>query len=63
MIGALITTVQGTFATIFAEGDDTRRDSNQFDLMPSDDDAFELLATSQCLRSMCLATHLLAWLI
>ncbi len=42
MIGALITTVPETFATIFAEGDGFRRDGSQFDLMLSDRDAFEL---------------------
>ena len=39
MIGALITTIPETFATIFAEGDGSRRDGSQFDLMLSDGDA------------------------
>ena len=38
MIGSQITTVQETFATIFAEGDGFRRDGSQFDLMLSDGD-------------------------
>ena len=42
VIGAQITTVQETFATIFAEGDGFRRDGSQFDLMLSDGDTFSL---------------------
>ena len=38
VIGSQITTVQETFATIFAEGDGFRRDGSQFDLMLSHDD-------------------------
>ena len=38
VIGSQITTVQETFATIFAEGDSFRRDGSQFDLMLSDGD-------------------------
>ena len=38
VIGSQITTVQDTFATIFAEGDGFRRDGTQFDLMLSDGD-------------------------
>ena len=49
VIGAQITTVQETFATIFAEGEGFRRDGSQFDLMLSDGDTlalgdFEVLA-------------------
>ena len=40
MIGALITTVRVTFATILAEGDGFRRDGSQVNLMLSDGDAF-----------------------
>ncbi len=39
VIGTLITTVQETFTTIFAEGDSFRRDGSQFYLMLSDGDA------------------------
>ena len=42
MIGSQITTVQETFATIFAEGDGFRRDGSQFDLMLSDGDTLSL---------------------
>ena len=42
VIGSQITTVQETFATIFAEGDGFRRDGSQFDLMLSDGDALAL---------------------
>ena len=42
VIGSQITTVQETFATIFAEGDSFRRDGSQFDLMLSDGDALPL---------------------
>ena len=42
VIGSKITTVQETFATIFAEGDGFRRDGSQFDLMLSDGDALAL---------------------
>ena len=38
VIGSQITTVQETFATIFAEGDGFSRDGSQFDLMLSDGD-------------------------
>ena len=41
-IGSQITTVQETFATIFAEDDGFRRDGSQFDLMLSDGDTFRL---------------------
>jgi len=41
-IGSQITTVQETFATIFAEGDGFRRDGSQFDLMLSDGDTLRL---------------------
>ena len=61
VIGSQITTVQETFATIFAEGDGFRRDGSQFDLccptaIPS------RLGASMCLRSMCPATRPLVWL-
>ena len=42
VIGSQITTVQETFATIFAEGDGFRRDGSQFDLMLSDGDTLTL---------------------
>ena len=42
VIGAQITTVQETFATIFAEGDGFRRDGSQFDLMLSDGNTLAL---------------------
>lgn len=42
VIGSMITTVQETFATIFAEGDGFSRDGSQFDLMLSDGDTFAL---------------------
>ena len=42
VIGSMITTVQETFATIFAEGDGFRRDGSQFDLMLSDGDTLSL---------------------
>ena len=42
VIGSQITTVQETFATIFAEGDGFRRDGSQFDLMLSDGDTLSL---------------------
>ena len=42
VIGSMITTVQETFATIFAEGDGFRRDGSQFDLMLSDGDTISL---------------------
>lgn len=42
VIGSMITTVQDTFATIFAEGDGFRRDGSQFNLMLSDGDTFSL---------------------
>jgi glyoxylase-like metal-dependent hydrolase (beta-lactamase superfamily II) len=42
VIGSQITTVQETFATIFAEGDGFRRDGSQFDLMLADGDTFSL---------------------
>ena len=42
VIGALITTVQETFATIFSEGDGFRRDGSQFDLMLSDGNTLAL---------------------
>ena len=42
VIGSQITTVQETFATIFAEGDGFRRDGRQFDLMLSDGDTLAL---------------------
>ena len=42
VIGSQITTVQETFATIFAEGDGFRRDGSQFDLMLSDGDTLAL---------------------
>ena len=42
VIGSQITSVQDTFATIFAEGDGFRRDGSQFDLMLSDRDTLTL---------------------
>ena len=42
VIGSQITTVQETFATIFAESDGFRRDGSQFDLMLSDRDTLSL---------------------
>ena len=42
VIGSQITTVQETFATIFAEGNGFRRDGSQFDLMLSDGDTLLL---------------------
>ena len=42
MIGSQITTVQETFATIYAGGDGFRRDGSQFDLMLSDGDTLSL---------------------
>ena len=42
VIGSQITSVQDTFATIFAEGDGFRRDGSQFDLMLSDGDTLTL---------------------
>ena len=42
VIGSMITTIQETFATIFAEGDGFRRDGSQFDLMLSDGDVLAL---------------------
>ena len=42
VIGSQITTVQETFAIIFAEGDGFRRDGSQFDLMLSDGDTLTL---------------------
>ena len=42
VIGSQITTVQETFATIFAEGNGFRRDGSQFDLMLSDGDTLSL---------------------
>ena len=47
-IGSQITTVQDTFATIFAEGDGFRRDGSQFDLMLSDGDSFSLGSLEAC---------------
>ncbi len=42
VVGSQITTVQETFARIFAEGDGFRTDGSQFDLMLSDGDTFSL---------------------
>jgi len=42
VIGSQITSVQDTFATIFAEGDGFRRDGSQFDLMLSGGDTLTL---------------------
>ena len=42
VIGSQITTVQETFAKIFAEGNGFRRDGSQFDLMLSDGDTLLL---------------------
>ena len=42
VIGSQITSVQDTFATIFAEGDGFRRDGSQFDLMLFDRDTLTL---------------------
>ena len=42
VIGSMITRVQETFATIFAEGDGFRTDGSQFDLMLSDGDTLSL---------------------
>jgi glyoxylase-like metal-dependent hydrolase (beta-lactamase superfamily II) len=47
-IGSQITTVQETFATIFAEDDGFRRDGSQFDLMLSDGDTFRLGGLEVC---------------
>ena len=48
VIGSQITTVQETFATIFAEGDGFRRDGSQFDLMLSDGDTLTLGGLEVC---------------